>query len=231
MPPSSTAKVPPCYHVLRLSDAQNGWSCNAPRLAGAWPQPARPGGRVCAAMPLPDRPTTSRLLRRGLEFDVALDAVGAARDDGGLCAHRFGPAAVASATLAGGRRRPAPSAALAAAANAGAAWSRSVPASAPMPLCEVAMLLRYEPTPPKQPLRLGRPEAPAARPTHPSSRRRRSNVAQVTAAAAGASTAARCGSIRSTPKPQSWSPMLGQRGIGETLWSAAPPHFWCEPYS
>jgi len=75
---------------------------------------------------------------------------------------RSHPAAVASATLAGRRRRPAPSAAVPAAASTGAAWSRSAPAS-----------------------------APTARPTHPSSRRRRSIVAKATAAGAGAWTAAR----------------------------------------
>jgi len=95
---------------------------------------------------------------------------------------RSHPAAVAAATLAGRRRRPAPSAAVPAGANTGAAWSRNAPASAPMLLCDpalrsplrrakqrVAMLLRYEPTPPKQPLRLRRLEARAARPTPPSS--------------------------------------------------------------
>jgi len=120
---------------------------------------------------------------------------------------RSHPAAVASAPLAGRRRRPAPSAVVPAVASTGAAWFRSAPACAPMLLCDpalqsplrrakqrVAMLLRYEPTPPKQPLRLRRPEARAARPTRPSSL-----PAVAGAAGAGVWTATRCGSTRSTP--------------------------------
>jgi len=75
--------------------------------------------------------------------------------------------------------------------------ARNAPASGPMLLSEVAMLLRYEPTPPKQPLRLRRPEARTARPTQPSS-----------AAGAGAWTAARCGSTRNTSNDQVHPPAM-----------------------